>query len=393
MKHFLFVLLVVILSACAPAPTATPVPSTATPILPTATIAPTATQVPTIAPTATTAPTIAPTATRPPATATQVAAAATAVPAPTFAPNAICANQDTLENLIACIVAKMPRRDTQGYTVPPANALADFKQVAAQMLAGKCDDIALPASLAKIYSVANFKDKQNQASYCAALEILDENANGTIDRGWGTFIVNSNATRELSIQAPHPLADIATDAQAISVFKAVNARSYLLAGSHRDANTRKSTCSNVNEGEADATHNAGTFFQTAVEATADFYKTKDWHAIQFHGMAATTCPNVDAFLSYGVQLAPKPGDKILELRANILKQQPKWSVTVFGETPPCNLYATENVSGRLLNGVPSDQVCTLPASNYSGKFIHIEQKIALRSATADWIAAISATWK
>ena len=165
MKHILFVLLVVILFACAPAPTATPIPPTATPIPPTATsaptLAPTATQVPTIAPTATTAPTIAPTATRPPATATQVAAAATAVPAPTFAPNAICANQDTLENLVACIVAKMPRRDTQGYTVPPANSLADFKQVAAQMLAGKCDDIALPASLAKIYSVANFKDKQN----------------------------------------------------------------------------------------------------------------------------------------------------------------------------------------------------------------------------------------
>ncbi|MBI5305866.1 MAG: hypothetical protein HY868_27305 [Chloroflexi bacterium] len=396
MNRITITLLIVLLAACAPTPTATPVPPTATQVPPTATrVPPTATQVP---PTATTVPTVAPTATQVSPTVTRVVTPTTvaaASPAPTFAPNAVCATQGTLEELIACVVAKMPRRDTQGFSVPSDTALSDWKQVAAQMLAGKCDDIKLPALLDKIYSVATFKDKANNASYCVALEVLDENSNGTIDRGWGTFIVNNKPARELNIQAPHPLADIDTDKEAIGVFKGTNARTYLLAGSHRDANTKRSACSNTSEGEADATHNAANFFQATSEALFDFYTPakSDWVAIQFHGMAASTCPNVDAFMSYGVQVAPKPGDKMLELRANVLKRQPKWTVTVFGEQPPCTLYATENVTGRLLNNVPANQVCQLPASSYTGKFIHIEQKIALRSAVADWVAAINETWK
>lgn len=397
MNRIALVLLIVLLSACAPTPTATPVPPpptqvpptatrippTATPVPPTATLAPTATQVP---------PTTAPTATRI-VTPTTVAAA-TAVPAPTFAPNAVCATQGTLEQLIACVLAKMPRRDTQGYVAPPANLVADFKPVAAQMLAGKCDDIALPASMAKIYSIATFTDKQNNASYCVALETDDANVNGTIDRAWGTFIVNPKATRELSIQAPHPLADLATEAQAIAVFKGVNARSYVLAGSHRDANKERTTCQpSTNEGVADAAHNVSDVFHAATEALNEFYKEKDWNAIQFHGMGTTSCAGVDVFLSYGVQTAPKPTDKIVTLRDNFVKQQPKLVATVFGENPPCNLYATTNVQGRLLNNVPAAQVCHLPATSYTGKFIHIEQKTNSRAAVADWIAAINATWK
>ncbi len=398
MKHILILLsLLFILSACAPTPTATPIPPTPTQVLPTATrIPPTATLVPptaTLAPTATQVPpTVAPTATRivTPTTVT----ASTPLPAPTFAPTAMCSTQSSLETLIACVLAKMPRRDTQGYVAPPASLVNDFKLVAAQMLAGKCDDIALPASMTKIYSVATFTDKQNNASYCIALETLDENANGTIDRAWGTFIVNPKATRELSIQAPHPLADLATEAQAIAVFKGVNARSYALAGSHRDANKERTTCQpSTGEGEADAAHNVKDIFFAATEALNDFYKDKDWTAIQFHGMGTTSCAGVDAFLSYGVQVAPKPTDKIVTLRDNFVKLQPKMVATVFGENPPCNLYATTNVQGRLLNNVPSAQVCELPAASYTGKFIHIEQKTNSRAAIADWIAAINATWK
>ena len=371
MKRVLISLsLLFVLSACAPTPTVTPIPPTATPVPPT--LAPTATRAVTPTPVAVVSP----------------------APAPTFAPNAVCAKTNALEELIACVLAKMPRRDTQGYVAPPANLAGDFKQVATQMLAGKCDDIALPASMAKIYSVATFTDKQNNASYCVALEILDENANGTIDRAWGTFIVNPKATRELSIQAPHPLADLATEAQAIAVFKGVNARSYALAGSHRDANKERTTCQpGTGEGEADAAHNVKDIFFAATDALNEFYKDKEWSAIQFHGMGATSCVGVDAFLSYGVQVAPKPGDKIVTLRDNFAKQQPKMIATVFGENPPCNLYATTNVQGRLLNNVPAAQVCELPATNYTGKFIHIEQKTNSRAAIADWIAAINATWK
>ncbi|MCI0476841.1 MAG: hypothetical protein L0Y55_11380, partial [Anaerolineales bacterium] len=296
----------------------------------------------------------------------------------------------------ACITAKMPRKETSGYVVPIKQVQDAWKQVTAQMLAGKCDDIALPENLKGAYTIGAFKDKQNNASYCVLMETLDENKDNRIDRAWGTFIVNNQPTRELSIQAPHPIYDIATETQAMAVFKGVNARSFLLAGSHRDANPTRSTCQpSTGEGEADAAHNETSLFFIATQALSDYYNAngKEWTAIQFHGMGTTSCPGVDAFLTYGFSAAPKPGDKILDLRANIAKRDPKWVITVPGDSPVCNLTGGTNVGGRLLNNVPADQVCSIGATAYTGKFIHIEQKTNLRAAIADWIAAINATWK
>ena len=354
--------MLIVIVACAPTPTATPVPSTATPVPPTAT--------------------------RVPATPTVAAATKAAV-------SADCMATNTLEELVACVVVKMPRADTHAF-VPPDNAtLKDWKQVAAQMLAGECNDIALPVSLRNIYTVGIFKDKSNEVSYCAALEVLDENKNNVIDRGWGTFIVNNTPSRELSIQAPHPLFDIATETQSIGIFKGAGARTFLLAGTHRNANAALSTCvAEAKGGEANVIYNAATVFQSTNEALVEFYKPtkRDWNALQFHGMGDTTCPGVDVFFSYGMNTPPKPGDKILELRANQVKRHPKWVATVVGEPPPCTLIATDSVQGRLLNEVAADQVCTVPASNYSGKFIYIEQKRDWRTAS-DWIDAINETWQ
>ncbi|MEW5721091.1 MAG: hypothetical protein AB1817_20870, partial [Chloroflexota bacterium] len=303
---------------------------------------------------------------------------------------------NTLEELGACVVAKMPRRDTSGYVVPIKQVQDAWKQVTAQMLAGKCNDIVLPESLKIAYIIGSFRDKQNGATYCVLMESLDANKDNRIDRGWGTFIVNNQPTRELSIQAPHPLYDIATETQAMAVFKGVNARSFLLAGSHRDANPTRSTCQpSTGEGEADAAHNETSLFFIATQALSEYYNAngKAWTAIQFHGMGTSSCPGVDAFLTYGFSALPEPGAKILDLRANIAARDPKWVITVPGDSPVCNLTGGTNVEGRLLNNVPADQVCATGATAYTGKFIHIEQKTNLRAAIADWIAAINATWK
>jgi hypothetical protein len=377
-------LLSIVIVACAPTPTVTPMPPTATRVPPTATpVPPSPTPVP-------------PTATIPAPTATRVSATPTVAVATKAATSADCMATNTLEELGACIVAKMPRRDTNGYVVPLKQVQDAWKQVTAQMLAGKCDDIALPEHLKMAYTVGTFTDKQNNVKYCVLMETLDENKDNRIDRGWGTFIVNHQPTRELSIQAPHPLYDIGTETQAMAVFKGVNARSFLLAGSHREANPARSTCQpSTGEGEADAGHNDTSLFFVATQALLEYYNAngKEWTAIQFHGMGASSCPGVDAFLTYGSSAAPQPGEKILDLRANIAQRNPQWVIRVPGETPACNLTGGTNVEGRLLNNVPADQVCTIGATAYTGKFIHIEQKTNLRAAIADWIAAINATWK
>jgi len=338
-----------------------------------------------------------PTATPVPPTATRAAIASpTAAAATKAATGADCAASNTLEQLGACITAKMPRKDTNGYVVPTKATQDAWKQVVAQMLAGKCDDIALPEPLKSAYTIGAFNGKENSSSYCVLMEILDSNNDGSVDRGWGTFIVNTKPSRELSIQAPHPLYDIGTESEAIAVFKGTNARSFMLAGSHRDANPQRTPCeASTGEGEADAAHNDTSLFFAATQTLADYYNAngKAWDELQFHGMGASTCPGVDAFISNGTSKPPKPGDKTLELRANIAQRNAQWVITVAGETPSCGETGGTNVEGRLLNNVSANQVCALSASDFSGRFIHIEQKTNLRAAIADWIAAINATWK
>ncbi|MBI3537829.1 MAG: hypothetical protein HY070_09760 [Chloroflexi bacterium] len=319
---------------------------------------------------------------------------------PTFAPtraakiNPLCATA-TLEDLIKCIATAMPKLNSNAYVVPNNSTLKDWETVVAQMLAGKCDEIILPATLQSAYLIYTFTDKGNNANYCVAAEIADENKNGIVDRGWGTFIVNNKSARELSIQAPHPLYDLDTENQAVGVFKQVGARSYVLAGAHRDANIKRTACEpDTGEGEADGAHNENTFFQHAVIALKDYYDAneKNWAAIQFHGMSATACPNVDAFISMGNGKVPAPGSISLTLKANILKVKPNWVVTVPGDTPPCDLSAGTNVAGRLLNGVPAPNVCAIAATTTTGKFIHIEQKREMRVVN-EWAQAIMLTWQ
>lgn len=109
-----------------------------------------------------------------------------------------------------------------------------------------------------------------------------------------------------------------------------------MAGTHRAADTTPSRCQ-YGYPESDVAHNVATLFQAAVEELMAFYGAgEDLVAIQFHGMAALSCPDVDVYMTYG--LGPGPGtphtgDSLLSLKANILACHPGWAVIVPGDTP------------------------------------------------------------
>ena len=124
------------------------------------------------------------------------------------------------------------------------------------------------------------------------MEVLDQNGNGFVDHGFGTFIVLNSATRQLSHQAVHPIADSTTESQAVTVFKETDSRSYLMAGTHRDANSAASMC-RPSHPQSDASHNSNTMVQATNEELLAYYGAASWFAIQWHGMAASTCPNTD----------------------------------------------------------------------------------------------------
>ena len=317
----------------------------------------------------------------------------------------------SLDNLVACIVAHMPGKNTNGFVVPDAATLGDWQNVVNQMLGNQCD-IPLPASLSG-YSNFTFLDAGKQ--YCVLMETdtYDTGNNGyKVKKGWGTVIVNGSAKLELSIQVPHPIYEQGTEAEGIGVFKGVQARSFIMAGTHRDANPAiKSICEpwathgtnpTLFDTEADAGHNNLYMpFQSAVQALLDFYQApnSNFVAIQFHGHAASAiCPGgVNVHMTYGVNQAPTAGDSLLTLQSKLNAAHqvpaPAWVVTVPMEpnVPVCTLNGTDNVQGRLLNNVLPADVCTTSATSPSGRFIHIEQLQPNRKAS-DWIASIEETW-
>ena len=307
-------------------------------------------------------------------------------------PHLTCPHATTLEELVGCITVQMPGEGSEGFVAPDTLAQSDWAGVVARMLTGSCDDIVLSVGLGSVYRVFTFNDAGTSRDFCVLMETLDENDNGTVDRGWGAFIVEPDPSREINIHITHPVSCTTTELQGVTVFKSVGGRSYLLGGAHRRANSRVSSCQAAYF-EADAAHNTNNMDQPAVREIMAFYAGlgRDFVSIQYHGMASTICPGVDVYMTYGRSVAPSGDDIILDLRDNVREHNPGWVVNVSGDTPPCTMSGTTNVQGRLLNDVPGNIVCTAPSVFTTGRFIHIEQKIEMR-LPEDWIDAILETW-
>jgi len=299
-----------------------------------------------------------------------------------------CATSTTLEALATCIRTQMPQSGSNGFVEPSLAEQADWRWTVNQMLGGACN-FALPSTLTGIAQVRTFTDSGNGRAYCLLMEVADANNNGYVDRGWGTFITYDGATREISHQAPHPISDSTTESQAMGVFKGTDSRSYLMAGAHRLANAAASTCQ-ASYGQADAAHNTANMFHATNLELMAWYGANDWHAIQWHGMAADTCANTDVYLSHGRNVTPTAGDPVSVLRSNALSDHPSWDLDVTG-AGVCSLNGTDNTQGRVINGVAVANACGTSATGYTGRFLHIEQDPGFRSA-ADWIGPVADTW-
>src|SRR5262245_13795165 len=104
------------------------------------------------------------------------------------------------------------------------------------------------------------------------------------------------------------------------------------------------------------------------------------------GHRANTAPSACSLLIRAPDVGPAPTDKIMVLSQHVLAQHSGWDVDL-PASGSCSLNATDNVQGRLLNGIAADSVCGPDAMAYSGTFLHIEQDPNFRNPD-DWIAAV-----
>jgi hypothetical protein len=264
------------------------------------------------------------------------------------------------------------------------------------MLNGLCD-FAVPASLSSIYQVRSFTDSSNSKTYCLAMEVNDVtgpsgSADGKVDKGWGTLIVDENADREISHTAPHVLYDLTTESEAISIFKATNSRSYLLAGTHRAASSAPGCQADCCGYEiTDVAHETRNFFHHATVAMDNYYGSSEWTHIQWHGMASDSCSaNVMMATGYGTSVQAPASSRLAQLRSRMQFHNPSWVIEATG-AGSCSMTGTTNVQGRFLNGVSEANACGSSAQQYTQTFIHIEQDPNNRNPS-NWIQSILDVW-
>lgn len=306
---------------------------------------------------------------------------------PASSHNAGCDEATTLNALVTCIRTQMPRSGSESFVPLTGTQRTAMRKAVQRMMNGECD-FALPSSINWAMQVRTFTD-DDTGDYCLLMEDNDDDEDGYVDQGWGTFIVRPDASRQIVHSAAHPISDSGTELEAVDVFKETDSRGYLLCGAHRNANAASSSCQSSYR-QADCAHETRNLFFQATQAINDYYGATPYASLQWHGMAVDTCPGVDVFLGEGLLTAPKAISHIPELRDDTHAMHPSWNVDTTGDGT-CNLNATDNVEGRLLNGIPVSSVCTTEPTTSTGKFISIEQKIDFRNAS-DWLEPVEATF-
>ncbi len=322
-------------------------------------------------------------------TPTVVDAARKPTKTPTLTPvpqRLLCPTATILEQLVTCIINQGPYSDGAGYVEPTTQQKSDWQTVVNSMMNGNCD-FALPASLAPVMTIKTFTDSGNGRNYCVLYETADVNANGKVDKGWGTFITYNASTKALIIHSPHPVYDMTTENEAIGVFKGTSARAFLLMGDHRNASSVSACQSGYYI--SDPAHDVRDVFNPTTVQIKSYFGSNPYWTIQFHGMAADSC-STHVYMSNGFSALPPAGTKIWQLHDAMHANHPTWSIDLAGQGS-CSLNATTSTTGRIVNGVSITNACNTAATNNTGYFIHIEQDPNYRTAS-DWIPAINTVW-
>ena len=270
---------------------------------------------------------------------------------------------------------------------------ADRDTFASQVLAALVFDGTEKCPLPASYGVFSLTDQGDTVRVVAELDTKGKAAPKLF---WGTYAArrHGTGTRDLVIEAPHPIADLNTEDESAAVFVSARAELYLLAGTHRCANPSSSGCDGTTDActtgtnnpyrEADAAHSTKTPFW-AVHAAISAMGTSPF--VQLHGNNAT-CP--DALLADGSGTYSDAG--LTAQLASALEAQG----TTVGRcgagypTAKCTLCATDNVEARVTAGAAT-AACTTMGSSY-GRLVHVEQQPALRTTPKPMVDAIKATF-
>jgi hypothetical protein len=176
----------------------------------------------------------------------------------------------SLRNQINSLENNMPRENSEGYVVPTDQEQVTFADLVSALAMENSTKSAQLAS-ENYYTLNYYMDRgdENAISY-----LLREKR--PIQQGWGLYIFRANSTSNIIVEAPHPLYDRRTPSVALDIYRALDARALLIAGSHRNANS---------DGSADMAHATKSIFQSVHAALSQEIQVRTGEVIilQIHG--------------------------------------------------------------------------------------------------------------
>ncbi|KAJ4471568.1 hypothetical protein J3R30DRAFT_1095094 [Lentinula aciculospora] len=330
----------------------------------------------------------------------------------TVSPPKNCLTHNTLNDFINCLDAFTVSPnfyDTSSYATaqPTKEENSAWKSVVHSMLntnADDCSDITLPSALAYIYAITAFHDADTTRTFCVLFETT-ASVYRNYTKGWGLMVVPASASaisRHIHLSAPHPQADINTPQQAAAIFVLSGAHSLLISGRLRSAYAVQTDCivsagSTKGYSKTDPTHDVDEPFSVANREIREWQNanggcpSETCAYVQFHGKAASSCAADTMFISSGLGNSNSAISWYQDLSFDIPARRvrdivrtvfPTWTASLPSDDPTCVLTATDNVFGRLINGVPDNSICTTEADSSiaTGEFIHIEQAIVSRKS-------------
>ncbi|MFH1314716.1 MAG: hypothetical protein ABIJ00_16040 [Candidatus Eisenbacteria bacterium] len=294
------------------------------------------------------------------------------------------ASGDLLDE-IESIRTNMPGRDTEGFTPPEGGDLDIWRTIVEALLdeqAGTVDSlitIHFPE-----YELLLYVDTGLDSS---EYYLLKEATPVTL--GWGTLILRICHAREIAVEVPHPRYEINTPSGGGDIFRRVGARLFIMAGTHRCANSAHSPCDGTstvcgdnNYHVSDMAHLTDALFQVAHEAFTAMYM--EGYSFSMHGTGSSSCE--DIFLSNGHASDSRP--VLYDLRDHMLASG-DISIGIAGDgMSGCTLHGSTNTQGRYTNGSPDP--CIEGCASTTGCFIHAEQQRRVRDSLAVYSKLIDA---
>ncbi len=262
-------------------------------------------------------------------------------------------------------------QDSNAFAVPASVARDQFRYAFDSLLRGNIQAARNGFEAIKL-EVVHFYDAGGADFY------LIREPEGSTPRGWGLYAVNPAPLKNIALEVPHPVADQFTEGEATDFFLTMKAKALLIAGSHRCANVTSSGCSGTTDvctGSAapyrisDASHSTQQLFEEAHEALIDF--DASLVAVALHGFAETA-GDPQAFVSDGTDDPASATSLVNQLKGLLTS-----TTSCNDGSPGATLCGTEDVQGRYANA--SANMCTADATSASGRFLHIEQSLDLRT--------------